>query len=279
MPKIQGLSDIVEAFDLFLLDQFGVLHDGRNPYPGAIAALEHLKAEKKTIAILSNSGKRAAPNERRLAKLGFGRDLYDRFVSSGEVAWHILRQEAAAGSGLAAKRCFLIARDQDRSAVDGLDITLVDNPGEADLILITGSEADSHDEHDYRRLLAPAAAKKTMCVCTNPDKIMLTAIGPRFGAGRIAEIYEVLGGNVRWIGKPFPEIYRHALALSPDVDPSRTLCVGDSIEHDIAGAAAAGLKSLLVTDGILAGKPEEKLYELEKQHGVASDFRMSTFKS
>lgn len=278
MQKLCGVSDIVEAFDLFLTDQFGVLHDGQHPYPDAIFALERLNAERRAIVILSNSGKRAAPNEKRLGQLGFGRDLYDQFVSSGEVAWDILRREALAGSGLAPKRCFLISRDQDRSAVDGFDITLVKDPGEADLVLISASEAESYDESYYRRLLAPAALKNTTCFCTNPDKVMLTAIGPRFGAGRIAEVYEELGGNVRWIGKPFPEIYRYALSLFPDIDPTRTLCVGDSIEHDVAGAAAVGLKSLLVTGGVLAGEPEEAVSELAKQHGVFPDFLMSTFK-
>ena len=85
-----GISEIAEDYDLFLVDQFGVLHDGQSPYSGAIQVLEALKARGKTVVLLSNSGKRSAPNAERLRGLGFPETLYDLFVTSGEVAWHQL---------------------------------------------------------------------------------------------------------------------------------------------------------------------------------------------
>ena len=124
---------------------------------------------------------------------------------------------------------------------------------QADVILLTASEGDRFDLDHYRRLLAAAAKSGIPCICTNPDKIMLTGAGPKFGAGRIAELYEEMGGKVTWIGKPFPAIYEAALKAVGNPPRTRVLCVGDSPEHDIAGAKGAGLASALVRTGIHAG--------------------------
>ncbi|TFZ33930.1 TIGR01459 family HAD-type hydrolase, partial [Pseudomonas syringae] len=71
--EIPGLSAIAGAFDAFLVDQYGVLRDGRGPYPGAAETLVRLKQAGKRVIVLSNSGKRSTENDRRLAELGFER--------------------------------------------------------------------------------------------------------------------------------------------------------------------------------------------------------------
>ena len=80
------LTDIVQRFDGFILDQFGVLHDGTTLYPGALAALEALKKAEKPVVLLTNSGKSAASNAQRLAKFGINPGHYAHIVSSGEAA-------------------------------------------------------------------------------------------------------------------------------------------------------------------------------------------------
>lgn len=275
-PQIMsGVRDLADRFDAFLVDQFGVLRDGRGPYPGAAEALVDLKRAGKKIIILSNSGKRSAENDRRLAALGFDAQSWDWFLTSGEVAWTILRSESQAGP--ATRKCLLISRDGDTSPVDGLDMARTDNGEDADFILLAASEGDLHPLSHYEALLSPAARRGVPCLCTNPDKIMLTANGTAFGAGRIAELYEELGGTVRWIGKPFPDIYAAALDFLKPIDPSRICCVGDSIEHDIAGAAGAGLRSVLVTTGILDTATEAEREALFISHGAVPDFILPTF--
>jgi len=133
--------------------------------------------------------------------------------------------------------------------------------GELDVASLTADAVKPFDGDldDYRTLLAPAARRRTPCMCVNPDKLMLTASGNAPGAGRIAEIYEELGGDVTWVGKPFPEIYRAASELSQVQNPRDVLCVGDSVEHDIAGANWFGAFAALVRTGILAGLSEREL--------------------
>lgn len=274
-PKpLSGISELAARFDYFVLDQFGVLHDGAAPYPGAVETLLRLKAAGKRSLLLSNSGKRSAPNEARLARLGFEPVSWDHFLSSGEVAWRMLAAEL---SDTVNARCLLIARDGDRSAIEGLPLTVTESGADADIVLLSGSEGDRYDLDHYRRLLEPAAVGGVRCLCTNPDKVMLTAGGPRFGAGRIAELYAELGGAVEWIGKPFPRIYAAALELLGNPASDRVVCVGDSIEHDIAGGRAAGLNTALVATGILETSTATEREQLFTEHGAPPDFLLPAF--
>jgi HAD superfamily hydrolase (TIGR01459 family) len=267
--SLPGIASLIDAFDIFFLDQFGVLHDGAAPYPGALDCLRSIKAAKKKIVILSNSGKRAAENERRMVQLGFEDSMWDLFLSSGEAAWRMFAEGEGFKPGM---KCFLVSRDNDRSAIDGLGLEVMEDAASADVILIAASEGDRFELDHYRRLLASAARSGVPCICTNPDKIMLTRTGPRFGAGRIAELYEEMGGKVTWIGKPFPAIYEAALAALGYPAKDRVLCIGDSPEHDIAGAKSAGLASALVRTGIHSDMSSGELQALFDRHNAVPDY-------
>lgn len=271
------LSALVKRYDVFFVDQFGVLHDGYRAYAGAVEALARLKAEGKTVVLLSNSGRRARPNEERLLRLGFEPRSWDFFVSSGEVAYRKFAGETAEPGLRPGTKCLLLSRENDRSAVEGLDLRLVENGADAEIVLLGGSEGDRFPLDHYRDLLEPAARAGVPLVCINPDKIMLTATGPTFGAGCIAELYAELGGTVEWIGKPYPEIYEAALAIAGVTDRSRVVGVGDSIEHDVVGARNAGLASALVRSGILADLDRAGLEALYRRHGARPDHVLSRF--
>jgi ribonucleotide monophosphatase NagD (HAD superfamily) len=101
-------------------------------------------------------------------------------------------------------------------------------------------------------------------------------------AGRIAELYAEMGGPVLWVGKPGAAIYDAAFAmvrplLGSEVDPARIWAVGDSLEHDVAGAAAQGCRSLLVLTGIMAGRSEAWLAGEIARWGAAPDAIIPAF--
>lgn len=250
---------IASSFRAVFFDQYGVLHDGRRPYPGAREALAALKARTMKIVILSNSGRAGKANQRRMAALGLGPELYDFLLTSGDVARRLMKSAPmAARLGLEA-RAFVVSSDGRDELSAELGLLPASNSSEADLVIIAGSQADRISLDGYRKLLAPGAERGAPCVCFNPDRLMLTAAGAAPGAGRIAELYQELGGEVTWIGKPFPEIYRAAAELAGVEDPRDILCVGDSVEHDIAGANGFGAFAALVRTGILAGFSREEL--------------------
>lgn len=273
---IEGLGAIADRYDAFLIDQFGVLRDGRGPYPGAAETLVRLKDAGKRIVILSNSGKRSAENDRRLADLGFVAGSWDWFLTSGEVAWQILKREGEGTDG-GLRKCLLVSRDGDLSPMKGLGLDRTTSGADADFVLLAASEGDVYPLSHYEAILAPAAERGVPCLCTNPDKVMLTKTGTAFGAGRIAELYEELGGSVRWIGKPFADIYDFALDFLGHPERTRVCAIGDSVEHDIAGAASAGLHSALVTTGILEQASDLERRRLFIEHGASPDFILPKF--
>ena len=240
--QISGLCEIAGQFDGMLIDQFGVIHDGQKLYPGTLAVLNELKAAVIPVAVMTNSGKRAAANVARVVKMGVPRGLFVDAVSSGEVAFQ----------SLDVGRAFLIGKDGEDYGFDG--ITFVDDPHDAEVILILGSNAPATSLDQYRELFEDLALP---AICCNPDKLMLTPSGLQPAPGAIAALYEEMGGKVRWIGKPYPSIYRHAASLIGN--PKRILCIGDSAEHDVAGGRAAGFSTLIVMTGVSAGHDPARL--------------------
>jgi HAD superfamily hydrolase (TIGR01459 family) len=234
--RIEGLGQIASRFGGMLIDQFGVIHDGQALYSGTLRVLSELKSLGIPVAVMTNSGKRADANRKRLVKMGVPRDHFVDAVSSGEVAF----------AAMTAKKAFLIGKDGEDYGFDG--ITFVSDPKDAEVILILGSNAPKTSLDDYRRLLTGLTLP---AICCNPDKLMLTPEGLMPAPGAIAALYEEMGGTVAWIGKPYPGIYQKAASLIGN--PKPILCIGDSAEHDVAGGRAAGFETLLVLQGVSAG--------------------------
>lgn len=249
--KHTSLMELIDEYDAFLLDQFGVLLDGARCYPGAAAALAELANQGKTVGILTNSGKRAAPNAARLDRMGLSRDHIDAVISSGEAA-RIVLQSMIGDTLSEGANVLVLARDGDQSSIEGLALRPSHDPDLAELVLIAGSRGEELSLEAYKCLLEGPASRGVPALCTNPDMVMLTQKGTFFGAGRIAQLYRDLGGSVDEIGKPHKLIYEVALDQLGIKDPSSVVCIGDSPAHDIRGAHGAGCKAALVRTGIHA---------------------------
>ncbi len=282
MRSITGLGPILDEADGFLLDQFGTLHDGTRLYPGVAAAMAALRTAGKRLIILSNSGKRSGPNIERLTAIGLPPESYDGFLSSGEVAWRMLAERRLPAL-TSARRCLVLSRGPVGAALTGLDLDPTEDAEEADIILLLGSEADRIGLDSYRRRLATAARRGVLCLCGNPDRAMVLGDGRLApAAGRIAELYAEMGGPVMWIGKPGAAIYAAAFdmlrpMIGSAIQPSRIWAVGDSVEHDVAGAAAQQCRSVLVMTGIMAGRSDAYLVEEIARCGAAPDAIMAAF--
>ena len=247
--EIAGLADIAEAFDGVLVDQFGVLHDGHVPFPGTRQCLEALRARGVPVVALTNSGKRAAGNRDRLTRLGFPPELVATVISSGELAHAEVAGRLESGQLPHGARIAILSRDDDTSIIDGLEVQRVEPGPDADLLIIAGIEPERRDRSGYRTLLAPLAARRIPAICANADRVMYAEGGVSFGAGAVAEDYGAAGAPVMTLGKPAAAMFAAALRALGDIPPARVLMIGDSPEHDIAGAAAAGCATLLVRGG------------------------------
>jgi HAD superfamily hydrolase (TIGR01459 family) len=247
-----GLSAIVDRYDGFILDLWGVLHDGVQPYPGVVNTLQQLKRQGKRAIVLSNGPRRAVSLARRTGEIGITPDLYDELHSSGEETWRLLRERSEPAIAALGRRVFLIVPKRDRDLLDGLDLDVVGSPAAADFLLATGLADAVETVADYEQVLAAGAARGLPMLCANPDLEAVRAGVREFCAGALAARYEALGGSVHYVGKPHPAVYQTCLSHLGSVARSRILAVGDSLRTDVAGAAGVGVDSLLVLGGIHA---------------------------
>ena len=270
--SIAGLNSICESFDLFLIDQFGVLHDGTRPYDGAIECLERLKAAGKSVILLSNSGKRTAANIERLLAMGFPRDCFDHAVTSGEVAWQGIIDRVFGAPFLPGKKMLLLGHEDYDYEFDRIGLTKVEDPAAADFVMIAASRGTKTSFAEYNDTLSVAVARNIPALCSNPDRMMLTPSGLQPSAGEIASLYMRLGGKVSFVGKPYPAIYAAARKKSPQSKRARTLAIGDSIEHDIVGGTRAGLSTALVRTGLSAELSDIELVGEGTRYGTFASF-------
>ncbi|NDV87891.1 TIGR01459 family HAD-type hydrolase [Aurantimonas aggregata] len=269
--EAEGLRAIADDYDAFFLDQFGVVHDGMRAYDGAAEAVSAFAAMGKPVVFVTNSGRPAAFNEARLARLGVSRETYLACVTSGDVAIQLCEDGVFPLPKDRRIRCLTISSLDDYNLSDRLGCVRTNSGADADLVVIAGSQADTIPMSDYEAMMRPAAERGVACICTNPDRHMLTPSGLVPSAGAIADLYAELGGPVTFVGKPHPEIYEAALALIPGVEKRRILCIGDSIDHDIAGAAGFGAARALVRTGILADVEEAAIDGRLAAAGVTVD--------
>ncbi|MBM7069397.1 TIGR01459 family HAD-type hydrolase [Actibacterium sp. 188UL27-1] len=252
--RITGISQILDGVDAVLCDQYGVLHDGQVVFDGALECLTRIVARGVPIIAVTNSGKSAAANAARLARFGFDATLISGVLSSGEVARHRLSAALTAGEMPIKAKVYAVQTDTEADLLAGLDVEMVDWTKAPDLVLLAGVDPVGTSRESYGARLAPLAKRGVPVWCANPDLVKYTPQGPMFSAGLVAQDYAQAGGDVTYIGKPSAVFFRQALTMVGAVPPARVLMIGDSPVHDIAGAAAVGVQTVLIESGVQAGE-------------------------
>ena len=202
----RGIAEFADDYDLWLVDQWGVLHDGTRPFPGVGNALRHLRNLGKRVIVLSNSGKRVPANIARLTAMGIPSSYYSALMTSGELARTKLSKHAPPFDKIVGHRCLLLGSDRGAALLDGLDVEQVTLISQANVILLTGVD-DSVPRGDYQAIFELGCARGLPLICANPDLVRVTDQGILPSAGEFARLYEELGGTVHYIGKPYPDIY------------------------------------------------------------------------
>jgi len=253
---IDGLAELpLERYDAIILDQYGVLHNGEALLDGVAAALERLQQDGRKLVVLSNTSKRRGPLIAELPGRGFRSEWLHDAICSGECCWEALRE------GSYASAVVLGWSDRDSSAyLAGTGVALADAAPDVvvaygpDTIDMAGRELTDFritgDMAPYRDLLEDAVARSVPMLCANPDQrtIDVDGVTPLYMPGTMADAYRDMGGEVVLYGKPGVAHFSAALRAAGVDDAGRALMVGDSLHHDVLGAAAAGLDSLFVVE-------------------------------
>lgn len=276
MEILDGLAPMADRYDGFVLDLWGVVHDGRRPYPGVPEALAELKARGKRVVFLTNAPRRSHAVQAMLDRMGLDRALYDGIMSSGEIAWRLMaRRDHPFFAGLRGRRALHIGPERDLSVVEEGVAELVTDPAAADFLLNTGPDPErgSVDAEAYRPALDAAFAQRLPMLCVNPDRYVMVGSERLVCAGALADIYLAMGGTVLEVGKPDPSVYDPVLELLGLTDRRRVLAVGDTPHTDLAGAQAAGLDALWALTGLAAfthgdSPATERLREVALAEGV-----------
>lgn len=246
MKHIRSIADIAQTFDAFLIDLWGVMHNGTQLYSGAKDAIAYLHDHGKQVVFLSNAPRRTEKPLAKLLELGIAREQFVDLVTSGQVAFEQLQARPRFGT-----RYYYLGPSKDEDILDGLaGFQQVSAPEEADFILNTGFEYDYQPEAEIEPLLRALRARNLPLLCVNPDLEVITPRGQLLCAGWAARRYEELGGQSHYVGKPHGDVYEACFKLL-DTPRERVCAIGDNFLTDICGANAAGIDSLLITGGIL----------------------------
>ena len=249
----QNISPLAESYDSFIIDLWGTLHNGVDPFVGALESLKRMQELGKSVALLSNAPFRSEVVVDVIDNIGIPRELYNHVCSSGEVTWRAIAERTDPWHASLGKRVVFIGNDRHRSMLDNPYMIEVDNIDKAEFILCTGPRNPTDTIGNYFRELELASKRELPMVCANPDREVLRGNRREICAGAIAEHYEdQLSGQVIWHGKPFRPVFDEVLAMLGNPNRSKVLMIGDGIKTDIEGAKRCKIDSFLVCSGIHA---------------------------
>ena len=281
-----SLSELLPLYDAFILDQYGVMHNGAVGLDGAPEAVAELYKQNKKLIILSNTSGPATSALGKLPKYGFNPDHFVGAVTSGEESSKYI--QFLYGSGKETKRAIWFTWDGSGNMPRPIDylnkcgnVEAANSIEEADFVLTHGAHVWQRGDEQIslgsflsegdlsvaEPILKECVVRQLPMVCANPDSVVRLPDGSTgYMPGNIARRYEELGGKCTSFGKPNPKHF-HACLDKLGVDADRALHIGDSLHHDIAGANAAGVASLLITSGIHCD-------ELQSEFGVLPDTQL-----
>ncbi len=267
MRKLNHLSEVFQQYDTYVIDLWGVMHNGISLNDKAVEVVENLKKNFKKIVFLSNAPRPSFKVVNFLRKMKLDEKFLSKVITSGEAAMYAINQNKYG------KKFFHLGPDRDSSIFEKVKENKT-NLNDCDFILCTGL----FDEHEknldfYEDLLKKHTSKKLLC--TNPDLIVHRGTQEEYCAGAIAKIFETLGGQVVYYGKPHKEIYKMCFDKGEKV-----LAIGDNLRTDIKGANNLKIDSLFISNGVHRNEinNDKDLSDLIKKYKVSTNYVQNNLK-
>lgn len=261
MKELNHLSDIYENYDTFVIDLWGVIHNGVMLNPKAIDVIDNLSTNSKKIVFLSNAPRPSSKVINFLLKMKMDKKYLANVMTSGEAAMYAINKNQFG------KTFFHLGPPRDTSVFEKVKNNQV-NLESCDFILCTGL----FDEHEsdlnyYKKFLENQITKKL--ICTNPDLTVHRGNVEELCAGSVAKVFEELGGEVVYFGKPHKEVY--SMCFNAD---EKVLAIGDNLRTDIKGANNLNIDCIFISEGVHRDEYSNisELNDLLKRYKVKANF-------
>ena len=264
----EGFSSVINSYDLFLVDLWGVVHNGIILHKEAVNVLTKILDYKKDFVLLTNAPVPKKKVELFLEKMGLEEKIRKKVFTSGEAALSFLKKNYLKDN------FYHVGPPKDFDLFKDLKKNETKNIKESNYILCTGL----FDEYDkdlsyYENLLEKYISKKM--ICTNPDLIVDRGDDREYCAGSVAMIFEKLGGKVIYFGKPHPEVYKQSIKINN----KKIIAIGDNLRTDIKGAISLNYDSLFITNGIHKNEiKNDGIESVLKKYNVKSTYYQSKLK-
>ena len=269
-PKTQfisGVGAIADQYDAFMIDVWGVVHDGVRLNPGSRDCLQQMKAMGKKFIFLSNTPFRSTELLENLMEMGLDAQYCESAMTAGEATW----RDLCAYDG---QKMFVMGK-RYQGLTEGRNI--VEDVRQADFILSTLGGSYEGEEDTLYEAMTKALELKLPMICANPDLEVQIGSTIAYCAGHYAQWYDERGGEVHWHGKPYPSVYVEGLKLLGDIDKSRVCAIGDSLRTDMTGAQNFGISGLWNLDGINTHMTEDQAHILLEQKDLSPVAMMKGF--
>ena len=264
----EGLSSIADKYELFYVDLWGVIHNGIVLHEKAISALKEITKRNKDYVLLTNAPRPNKTVKYFLEKMGMDKEIREHVFTSGEAALKYLKKNYLN------KSFFHIGPPRDFDLFNDFQKNRTENINHCEFLLCTGLFDNHRDDLEYYKNLLEENLKKKM-ICTNPDLIVDRGNIREFCAGSVAMVFEKMGGNVIYFGKPYPEVYNQSFKNKG----KKILSIGDNLNTDIKGANLLNYDSLLISNGIHKNEIRDKgLEETVKSYETICNYTQSELK-
>jgi len=263
-----GLKSIVENYDIFYIDLWGVIHNGISLHKNAIQALEEISKAKKNYVLLTNAPRPNSIVKIFLEKMGMNQKIRENVYSSGEASLSYLKKNYVN------KKFYHVGPPRDFDLFVEFENNKGKNINESSYLLCTGLFEDHDEDLNYYKKLFKYHLDKKM-ICTNPDLIVDRGNKRELCAGSVALVFEKMGGEVIYFGKPFPEVYNQAI----DNKDKKILSIGDNLNTDIKGANLLNFDSMIISNGVHKDEIEkEGIEKVSKRYEVIVNFIQTELK-
>ena len=264
----EGLCSIVDNYQLFYVDLWGVVHNGVSLHKEAINALKEITKKGKEYILLTNAPRPNSVVKTFLKKMGMEEEIIDHVFTSGEASLSYLKKN------LIDKKFFHVGPPRDIDLFKDFKELKSNQIENSEYIICTGLFEEHEEDLKFYKELFEKNLKKKM-ICTNPDLIVDRGNKRELCAGSIATIFEKMGGKVVYFGKPYPEVYNQSV----DNKGKKILSIGDNLNTDIKGANLLNYDSLIISNGIHKNEIKEKgIEETAKSYETICNYIQSELK-